>query len=147
LAAVYGPVLVESPVRDVLCPGCLLGCDTPAESDAELESDIELESVGLVLSPGIVMLGCRPRMPLESLAPSGPVLSRSARPGTPIVSAPPTLDVSMAPTRPGCAVVSTPAVPLYPDVSGRVSRVVDVSCAASRGAKTPTASAVIRAVS
>jgi hypothetical protein len=35
-------VLAESPVREVLCPGCLLGRATLAESDnepAELESD------------------------------------------------------------------------------------------------------------
>ena len=39
------------------------------------------------------------------------------------------------------------AVPLYPDVSERVRPVLDVSCAASLGAKTPTASAVITVVS
>jgi hypothetical protein len=114
-------VLLESPVREVLCPGCLVGCDTLAESDAELESDIEPESVGLALGMATV---------------SAPLRMESR----------PRPDESRAPTRSGWAVVSMPAVPLYPDVSGRVSRVVDVSCAASRGAKAPTASAVIRAV-
>ena len=76
----YGPVLLaESPVRDVFCPGCLVGCETLAESDAELES-VELESEPV---PGIAMVSAPPRM--------------ESRP-TPVES--------NAPTRPGCAVVS-----------------------------------------
>jgi hypothetical protein len=98
----------------------LVGCETLAESDAELES-VELESEPV---PGIALVSAPPRM--------------ESRP-TPVES--------KAPTRPGCAVVSIPAVPLYPDVSGRVSRVADVSCAASRGAKPPIASTAIKAIS
>jgi hypothetical protein len=47
----YGDeLLAESPVRDVLCPGCFVGWDTPAESAAAL-------SETMVLSPGSVGIG------------------------------------------------------------------------------------------
>ena len=144
--------------------------------------------VGLVVSPTWVLSGCRPRIPLESLVPKGPVLSASARPGAlmvslpvappgcrrrcllalrgvcsparavsladespvalvhPAVSAVPPVRVS-APTRPGRALVSTPPAPVYADVSGLPCPVAadEVSCAASRGAVAPTASAATSA--
>jgi hypothetical protein len=55
--------------------------------------------------------------------------------------------VSIAPTAPGRALVSTPPAPVvYPEVSGRVGVVEDVSWAIRRGANAPSASAAASAV-
>jgi hypothetical protein len=60
--------------------------------------------------------------------------------------APPTA-VSVAPTLPGRALLSTPPAPVvYPEVSGRVGVVEDVSWAMRRGANAPRASAAAKAV-
>jgi hypothetical protein len=98
-------------------------------------------------------------MPLVS-PPAGAMLSLTAPPAPevsePVPAAPGVilLDdvstapvVSVAPTRPGRALVSTPPAPaVYPEVSGRVGDVEDVSWAMRRGANAPRASAAASAV-
>jgi hypothetical protein len=107
---VYGEVESLDPAREVLCPGCLVGCATLAESSDDVEV-LGAVDVGDVLD----------RAPIPvSAAPLGFVVAPGAvvvgRPPSPVVSDP-VSDVSLVivsptPTRPGWPDVSTPPTPV-----------------------------------